>query len=88
MKTDALLVGLARALTKLMASLVQQDALDREITISDFENYLDHLDDDVHDRATRMWIGHMIGVLEADPTRPPPAPVLRLVRSDDPETDS
>jgi hypothetical protein len=75
---EVLVVGLCRTITKLMTSLVMQGALDREKTIRDFEDYLGKLGHSDVEAAARMWTKYLLGALQSDPTRPPPAPVLKF----------
>ncbi len=75
---DVLMIGLAKTVIRLTVSLVAQGALDREITIRALKSYLETMEDDPVDKATAMWVRQVIEVLEADPSRPPPAQVLSL----------
>lgn len=79
-ETNELLFGLCRATTIFLIAAVKQGALDREKTLKEFAAFRKGLTDSGADQATDLWMGHMIEALEADPSRPPPAPVLQFPR--------
>ena len=66
---DLPLAGLARAVTKLMLSMVKQGALDRELTLRDLKAFQQTLGQDAPDQMMRVWIARMIDALRSDPSR-------------------
>jgi len=80
--TEAFLIGLSMALTKVLVMAVQQGALNRELTILDLESYASELGDKPEDQTAKMWVRGLVAALTADPSRPPAAPVLRLFPSE------
>jgi hypothetical protein len=78
---EDLLIGVTRAVLAILMELTAQGALKREPAIRSFRTIGEAYGmDDATSEATRAFMFHMADLLEADPSRPPPAPVVPFRR--------
>ena len=75
---NATFVGLARTLIKITVMLIESGALIRETAIRDLKDFQKTRGDSPSDQMTVMWVGQVLEILAADPSRPPPADVIDL----------
>ena len=75
---NATFVGLARTLIKITVMLIESGALNRETAIRDLKDFQKTRGDSPSDQMTVMWVGQVLEILAADPSRPPPADVIDL----------
>lgn len=80
MTDQDVIVGLGRAMLFLVSELLLQGALDREKTIKQFREISKQEGEEPHEIATKFFVDQMIVVMESDPSRPPPAPVIQFPR--------
>ena len=80
---NAIVFGLARTLTKLTTFLVEEGVIDSTRAIRSFRGFVETLGEEPEDKISRIWVNHLVEALEADPSRPPAAPVVDLFPESD-----